>query len=55
MRLVSGVVNNLLNNEAIVKMIRKRDKLSVDAEAIDDICPPEKISIGRQRVAEQIL
>ena len=57
MHLVSGVLAyvNLLINEAIEKMIRKRDELSVDAAAIDDICPPEKISIGRQRVAEQIL
>ena len=48
MHLGAGVLSSyvsLLNNETLIKMIRKKDKLSVEAEAIDDLCPPEKISL----------
>ena len=47
MHLGAGVLSyvSLLINETIVKMIDKRDELSVEAEAIDNlVCPPEKIS-----------
>ena len=46
MHLGAGVLSyvSLLINETIVKMIRRRDELSVEAEAIDNLCPPEKIS-----------
>lgn len=46
MYLGAGVLSyvSLLINETIVKMIRKRDELSVEAEAIGNLCPPEKIS-----------
>ncbi len=47
MHLCAGVLSyvGLLNNETIIKMVRKKDELSVEAEAIDDLCPPEKISL----------
>lgn len=45
MHLGAGVLSSyvsLLNNETLIKMMRKKDKLSVEAEAIDDLCPPEE-------------
>jgi hypothetical protein len=47
MHLGAGVLSyvSLLINETIIKMIDKRDELSVEAKAIDNlVCPPEKIS-----------